>query len=232
MGRGERGATVVEAAFVLPVLVFLLMSILELGGALKSYSGTASAVRSAGRTASLAGADPLADALVLEQVARRAGALDDGEIELVVIWQAEGVGDQVPPGCLPVATTPNTTSVGDDGIEPDGVGACNVYIEPDRPGGAFAMAGGTATQPPEHYFGCSGVGDPEASHKVDCRWPATSRQVLTSPRGSTTPTSTDFVGVYIRARHHGYTGFLFGGDGLTITDRSITLIEPQGYALS
>jgi hypothetical protein len=201
------------------------------GGALKSYSGVASAVRQAGRSASLAGSDPMADAMILEQVARQAGTIDAGEIEVVVIWHASGPGDVVPPGCLTIGgSAPGASSVGAAGQGPDGLGACNVYVEPDAPDGAFAMATGTASQPAPHYFGCSGAADPAASHKLDCFWPGATRQVLTSPRGSVTPQSTDFVGVHIRARHRYYTGIL--GSGLTITDRSITLIEPQGYELA
>jgi hypothetical protein len=226
IGR-DRGASLVEATLVLPILIFLLFAIIEVGGSLRSYSGVASAVRLAGRSASLAGADPLADSMILAQLARQASTIDAGEIELVVIWHAAGPGDPVPPACLPASTTtPNTASVGDDG----GVGACNVYIQPDAAGGAFAMAQGTAAQAASYYFGCSGTSDPGAAHKLDCNWPAATRQVLTSPRGSATPTSTDFVGVYVRARHASYTGAL--GAAMTITDQSITQLEPQGYALS
>lgn len=231
MAARDRGAALVEATLVIPILMFVLFGIIEVGGAMKSYSGTASAVRQAGRSASLAGADPMADALVLAEVARRVAAIDDGEIELVVIWNAGGPGDAVPTACVPPeGAAPSSSSVGDLGSAPDGVGACNAYVEPDAHGGAFAMAQGTASLPPQHYFGCAGPTDPAAAHKLDCSWPATSREVLTSPRGSTEPTTTDFVGVYIRVRHASYTGIL-GGE-LTITDRSIALIEPQGYALT
>lgn len=231
MTAPERGAALVEAVLVVPILVFVLFAIIEVGGALKSYSGTASAVRMAGRSASLAGSDPMADGVILGRVADQVAAIDDGEVELVVIWQAAGPGDPVPLSCLPEDTSlPNTSSVGDDGAAPDGFGACNVYVQPDASGGAFAMAGGTAAQPQEYYFGCTGPSDPESAHMLDCNWPSTTRAVLTSPRGSATPTSTDYVGVYIQARHAYYTGIL--GDSLTITDRSITLIEPQGYELS
>lgn len=231
MTAPDRGATMVEAALVLPILIFLLLAIIEVGGTLKSYSGAASSVRSGSRAASVAGADRMADRQILEQMASLAGSLDAGEIELVVIWHAEGPGDPVPPDCLPPDTSsPNQASVGDAGSVPDGMGACNAYIQPGDEGGAFAMAQGTAPEPEEHYFGCVGPTDPEALHLLDCHWPATSRQVLTSPRGSLDPRSTDFVGVYMRVRHASYTGVL--GAGITITDRSISLIEPQGYELS
>lgn len=231
MPHHERGAALVEATIVLPVLMFLLFAVIELGGLLRSYSGAASAVRVGGRSASLAGSDPMADQRILEAVARQAGTMDEDEIDLVVIWHAAGPGDPVPAACLTAQpAVPNTSSVGSKGTAPKGVGACNVYVQPDANGGAFDMVAGTAGQPSEHYFGCSGTNDPEAFHKLDCNWPATTRQVLTSPRGSSTPTSTDFVGVYVRARHRYYTGAL--GTGVTLTDSSITLIEPQGYELS
>lgn len=230
-GRKDQGAALVEATFVLPILLFLLFAVIEVGGALKSYSGAASAVRLGGRAASLAAADPMADARVLAQVARQAATMGSGEIELVVVWHATGPGDSVPTACVPAdLSTPNSSSVGSAGSPPDAMGACNVYIDPGAAGGAFAMANGEAVQPDTYYFGCSGPSDPDAGHKLDCNWPATDRNVLTSPRGSPTPTSTDFVGLHVRARHGYYTGFL--GSGVTITDHSITLIEPQGYALS
>lgn len=231
MRAPERGAALVEATIVLPVLLFLMFGVIEMGGLMRSYSGTASAVRQGGRTASLAGSDPMSDARILGVVDGALASTGDDEVLLVVIWQAEGPGDPVPPACLPVdLSTPNTSTIGDAGVAPDGTGACNVYIKPGATGGAFAMAQGTADQPAAYYFGCSGPSDPDASHKLDCMWPASTRQVLTSPRGSTTPTATDFVGVYVRARHDYYTGAL--GSSVTITDKSITLIEPQGYELS
>lgn len=231
MRAPERGAALVEATIVLPILLFLMFSIIEMGGVMRSYSGTASAVRHGGRTASLAGADPMSDARILEEVAGELESTGDDEVLLVVIWHAEGPGDTVPLACLPVdLSTPNTSTVGDDGVAPGGIGACNVFVKPGATGGAFAMAGGVADQPADYYFGCAGPSDPDVSHKVDCMWPATTRQVLTSPRGSATPTATDFVGVYVRVRHDYYTGAL--GSSVTITDKSITLIEPQGYKLS
>jgi hypothetical protein len=93
------------------------------------------------------------------------------------------------------------------------------------------MAGGTATQPAAYYFGCQGATDPAANQKVDCNWPGRNRRALTSARTTTgTPRPTDFVGVYIRVAHAYYTTMF--GSTLTITDRGISLIEPQGYDTS
>ena len=141
-------------------------------------------------------------------------------------------GDPVPAGCLPSAPlTANTSSVGVTDSGTDAVGACNVYVKPAGTGGAFAMADGTAAQPAAYYFGCQGAADPAASHKLDCKWPGKNRRALPSPRSTTgTPKPTDFVGVYIRLIHPYYTTIL--GSSLTITDRGISLIEPQGYDTS
>jgi hypothetical protein len=84
-----------------------------------------------------------------------------------------------------------------------------------------------AVQPATYYFGCEGLSDPAAAHKLDCSWPGKNRRVLTSPRGSATPHASDFLGVYIRVNHTYYTSML--GSTLTITDQGINLIEPEGY---
>jgi hypothetical protein len=228
--RRDRGAATVETALVLPMLLFVMFGIMELGGALKSYSATAGAVRAGGRAASVEGADPMTDSVVLARVAQELGS-DQSQAELVVIWHAVSSSDPVPAGCLPSTLTANTTSVGVSDSGTDALGACNVYVRPSVTGGAFAMAGGTASQPAAYYFGCQGASDPAANHKLDCNWPGQNRRALQSPRNTAgTPLPTDFVGVYIRLIHSYYTTFL--GSTLTITDRGISLIEPQGYDTS
>jgi hypothetical protein len=229
--RTDRGAVTVEAVLVLPILLFVMFGIIEIGGSLKSYSATAGAVRSGGRIAAVAGADPMTDSLVLTRIAQELGT-DKALAELVVIWHATGPGDPVPAGCLPSAPlSSNLSSVGVTDGGTDAVGACNVYILPAATGAAFAMAGGTATHPADYYFGCQGSADPVAAQKLDCRWPGKNRRALTSPRTSTaTPRSTDFVGVYVRVLHSYYTTMF--GSTLTITDQGINLIEPQGYDTS
>lgn len=231
MHGGDRGATMVEAALVLPILVFLLFGIIELGGALRAYSTTADAVRSGGRAASLAGADPMADAIILEDIAA-AHAAGGGEVELVVIWHAAVAGEPVPAACIPasIGSTPNSSSVGVPDAGGDTTGACNVYIRPQAADGAFQLVAGEGDEPPEYYFACEGVDDPDADAKLDCNWPGKERRVLTSPREATVQKATDLVGVYVRSRHDYYTGFL--GSSLTVTDQSVSLIEPQGYELS
>jgi hypothetical protein len=229
----DRGASLVEAALVMPLLFALIFGILEIGGALKSYSSTGNAVRAGGRMASVAGNDAMADQQILERVAEEAAGLGKGEVEYVIIWRADGEGDTAPAACVTLAgasDTPNSSSVGvfDGGPGGTATGACNVYREPDKPGGAFAMARGDMPNPPDFYFGCSGPPNP---NKVDCSWSPRNRNVQISPR-SAAPSERlrpDYIGVHIRASHQYYTGFL--GDTLTITDNGVNLLEPDTYGL-
>ena len=233
--RDDRGAVLVEAAIVLPILFMIVFGILEIGSALKSYSGAANAVRAGGRMASVAGNDANADQAILERMAQEATGIPDGEIEYIVIWHASATGETPPAACRPSALgTPNTTSSGVSDGGTDALGACNVYHRPAAPGGAFDMASGKLANPPDYYFGCSGPFDPLWSNKVDCLWPAKNRQTTITPRGTAPPAGEtglpDYVGVYIRAQHDYVTGVL--GDSLTITDGSIYLLEPQGYSVT
>jgi hypothetical protein len=229
--RGDGGAVLVEAAVILPILFLLVFGILEIGAALKSYSGAANAVRAGGRMASVAGNVADADRAILERVAQEATGIPVGEIEYVVIWHASSTGEQPPAGCRPGAvSSPNLSSVGVSDGGTDAIGACNIYHRPQAPGGAFDMATGAAAQPPAFYFGCSGSGDPQAANKVDCNWPAKNRKTTVTPRSAVPAENPDYLGVYLRAEHAYLTGVL--GDSLTITDGSINLLEPQGYSLT
>ena len=215
---------VVEAAIVLPLLFTLVFGVLEIGGALKTYSGASNAVRAGGRAGSVAGNDAMADQYLLERMAQEAAGISASEIEMIIVWHAAGPGESVPVACVSAAgsaTAPNTSSLGQTGSK-----ACNVYVRPAAAGGAFAMAKGQAAQPATFYFGCTGPSDPLAANKVDCSWSPRDRKVAISPRG-TPVLRPDYLGVYIRAKHPYITGVL--GQTLTVTDSGITLLEPDSY---
>jgi hypothetical protein len=225
----DRGAAAVEAAIGLPLLVFLVFGMLQLGALLKAYSSTANAVRAGGRMASVAGADPLTDQMALLRVSQELAATAADRIDVVVVWHASGPGDGVPEGCLPGGEPagPNTESVGvwDGGV--DATGACNVYLRPADPGGAFALAAGRGPEPASHYFGCEGPDDPAADHKLDCNWPGKSRRAVTTPRGSEGAiVGPDFVGIHLVVRHH-VMDVAF--DEMEIRESAVHLIEPHGY---
>ena len=222
----------VESAIVTPLVLLLLFGMIEVGSLLKSYSSAANAVRSAGRVASVAGADPMTDQRVLARMAQEIVGIGGQDVDFVVIWHAAGPGDDVPPACIPETfESPNTSSLGvsDGGF--DAIGACNVYLRPEVQGGAFDMATGQAANPPTYYFGCEGDLDPGAGHKVDCRWPGKVRRAVTTPRATSGPVvPPDFVGVHVQVDHQLFTELVM--DAVTIRESTVNLIEPQGYAFS
>jgi hypothetical protein len=228
----ERGAAVLEAALVLPVCFLLFFGMLAIGGAMRTYSGASNAVRAAARMASLAGADPMSDRSTLERLAVESGGIRPDTFQYVVIWHATGPGTQVPAACRPVVTSvPNVASLGVSDGGTDAVGACNVYVRPSAPGGAFDIVQGRAAFPADHYFGCQGASDPLKAQKLDCNWPGKNRRTTTTPRGSVgAVVPPDFIGVYARAEHPFAAGIF--GWSLTMSDTSINLVEPRGYSAS
>ncbi len=111
---GERGAVLVEAAFVLPVFVFLIFGIIEGGLLLRDHLTIGAMTTEAGRSASVFGNDPQADYGILQQLKASAAAINIDQIERVVVFKATGPGDTLPEGCR-------------GGTPQSGADACNVY---------------------------------------------------------------------------------------------------------
>ncbi len=110
VGAGERGATIVEMAIVLPLLLLLVVGMLELGLAFRSYLTVSAAARDGVRVASLAGNDPDADCFVLQEVGGTlAGGSAIDNLQRVEIYKAS-------PGTGAVVGSPNvyTLTVGGD----------------------------------------------------------------------------------------------------------------------
>lgn len=223
----DRGAALVEAAITTPLVLLLVFGLVEMASLLRSYSTSQGSVRAGGRVASVAGADPLTDYAVLRRIYRERIGFGVDEIEYLIVWHATGPGDEVPEDCIPESITePNVASAGvsDGGV--DLVGACNVYVRPDAPGGAFERA---MAEDGAESFGCQGLDDPDAGTKLDCAWPGKNRRVLTTPRDVVGPvTPSDFVGVHMLVRHRWFTGIM--GDPVGVSTTAIHLIEPQGYS--
>lgn len=126
--RGERGSVLVEAAFITPVLFFLLFSILEFGMAFRDYLAVANTTRDGARAASIYGNDLTADFDILQTIADASNVIDRRDIERIVIYEASGPNAVVPSTCA------NGTPV---------QGTCNVYTA-----AALDLA--------ESEFGCRG----------------------------------------------------------------------------
>lgn len=129
--RGERGATLVEASLVTPVLLLFVFGIFEFGFAFRDYLGTANTARDGAREVSVAGNTADADYRMLRALERGSSALPDGVLKKMVVFEATGPGDSVPSACLSGAQS----------------GLCNVYTPAD-----FAL---DATE-----FGCDPTPNP------------------------------------------------------------------------
>ena len=196
--RGERGSVLVEAAFITPVLFFLLFSILEFGTAFRDYLAVANTTRDGSRAASVFGNDSSADFDTLQAIADASNVIDRRDIQRIVIYKATGPNTPVPTACT-------TATVGI-------VNTCNVYSA-----NALDLA--------ESEFGCRSDRNldrywcPTATSSTS---PAqTGRKVAVS--GTNGP--PDYVGVWIKVNHNWLTG-LFGRN-LVLTDSTVMRMEPQ-----
>lgn len=196
--RGERGSVLVEAAFITPVLFFLLFSILEFGTAFRDYLAVANTTRDGARAASVFGNDSSADFDILQSIADAGNVIDRRDIQKIVIYKATGPNTPVPTACT-------TATVGI-------VDVCNVYSA-------------TALDLAETEFGCRADRNldkywcPTATTATS---PAqTGRKVAMS--GANGP--PDYIGVWVQVNHTWLTG-LFGRN-LTFTDSTVMRMEPQ-----
>lgn len=101
-GRGkDAGATLVEAAIVLPILLLVIFAILELGLAFKDYLTVSYLSREGARIGGLAGNDPGADCAILVGIGALATSGDLDRIDEIRIFKADpGTGN---PGVTNVA---------------------------------------------------------------------------------------------------------------------------------
>ncbi|HLF61694.1 MAG TPA: TadE family protein [Acidimicrobiia bacterium] len=97
MGKGEknRGATMVEAAMIFPLMILLTVSILELGMAFKDFLTVSFTARDAARVGSLAGNDPEADCDIIQSVVAAFGPTDLAGVDILIFKANEATGNPV-----------------------------------------------------------------------------------------------------------------------------------------
>ncbi len=95
MGKGasQRGATLVEAALVLPILIMLMISILELGLFFRDFLTVSYTAREAARVGSLAGNDPEADCDIVQSVVTAFGPTDVTGVGILIFKASESTGN-------------------------------------------------------------------------------------------------------------------------------------------
>ncbi len=152
----SRGAVLVEATFVTPIFLMLVLGIMEVGLAMNDNLALAHAVRAGSRVASASGNDLYADYGLVRAVARESAALRQSQIEMVVVYRANAHGEAPSPSCQ--GGTP-------EGSTAAGSRPCNVYYPSD-----FAR--------PKNEWGCK-----PPPERIET-WCPTSRKVTLSGTGT------------------------------------------------
>jgi hypothetical protein len=98
--KSERGTSIVEAAFVTPVFLFLIFGIIESGFLFRNYLAVNNAGLSGARAASVAGDDEDTDFLIVRTVAHGVEAMGVENLDFIVVYKATSPDDTVPPSCL------------------------------------------------------------------------------------------------------------------------------------
>lgn len=197
--RGDRGAALVEGAFVAVPFFTLIFGVFEFGLLFKAYLTVSNMTSTGARAASAVGDDIDADYQILTAVDRGGAALNRLNLNRIVIFHADGPGDSVPAACLS-----GTTGSSAAGAE------CNVYFPNDL--GLVA-----------EDFNCKT--GPTPGFANDQYWCPDTRTVYPFDHTGTAQT-IDHVGIYVEYDYEAVTGLF--GDGWTISDTTILRFEPQG----
>jgi hypothetical protein len=177
--RSERGAALIEAGFVLPVLLLVVFGVFEFGFAFKNSLTITSATRSGARVAS---ALPRTTDYEISTAAAVRGSLlnafQSGEVEYLSIYKAD----------------PNTGEPS-DGSDFETCTECYRYAwDPTAQGGVGDWAYVAGSWPPLTQAACGA------------------------------DSSTDYVGVYVRAKHDFLTATF--GSSKTLTAHTVMRLEP------
>lgn len=101
----ERGAALVEAAIVLPVLITILLGVIEVGFIFKDSLTISSAVRAGARIGAVDGTNTLSDYDILMAVKSGSSALPSNAIQAVVVYKASTTSSALPTGCSSGSTS-------------------------------------------------------------------------------------------------------------------------------
>ncbi len=134
--RGDRGASLVDAALASPVFILLLLGVFEFGLAFRDYLTLTSATRAAARSASVEGRNSYADYDVLQAIKSNTQTLaNSGDLTHIVIFKATGpdatLANMGMNACLTTASSTCNTYTATDLARPQTDFACGVS-SPDR----------------------------------------------------------------------------------------------------
>jgi Flp pilus assembly protein TadG len=97
MGKGDknRGATMVEAALIFPLMILLTVTLLELGLAFKDFLTVSFTARDAARVGALAGNDPDADCHIVQSIVAGFSASNLSGMTISIFKANEATGNPV-----------------------------------------------------------------------------------------------------------------------------------------
>jgi hypothetical protein len=174
----ERGAALVEAAIVAPLLFLLIYGVMEIGYAFFGRETVNNMSVVGARAGSSEANNVLADHTILQAVRHGSTGIGTNGVDVVVVYRATGASDRVPTACKTASVVNTPTTRG-----------CNRYDKSDL-------------LLDSDQFGC--VGPPGPAVKIDHYWCPTTRK--TAVQGAQGP--PDYVGVYVQAQHKNLTGVL------------------------
>ncbi len=112
--RSERGAALVEAAIVAPLFLLLIFGIFEFGFLVRNSLVLSNATADAARAAAVAGSSPESDYRVLRAFEHGIQSAGLENLEVLVIYHADGPNDTIPATCFELPVPLNSE--------------CNVYV--------------------------------------------------------------------------------------------------------
>jgi hypothetical protein len=183
--RKERGASIVEAAFVTPVFLALIFGVMELGFLFRNYLSISNASLAGARAASVAGDDPAADFLVVRTVAHGIEAIGARNVDFVVVYDASPA-----PGGQPLKEPPASCLFGSSSAL-----SCNRYTKAEF---FLSLREPDGTTP---NWEC----DPTTGR--DRFWCPTDRETIVG--------NADYVGVFVQVNHQYLTGLFGDDTKLT-----------------
>lgn len=211
----DRGAVMIEAIIVLPLVVLMVLGISEFGFIFRSTITVASTSRSAARVSSNVANARGADYETLQTIIASLGSssIDLEDVEHVLIYNATDL-DTVPANCFSASGVPTSSSI--TGRE------CNHYGEVEFLNLAADPAGAASA------FGLAADGTPLPANPTDaCLSTDIDRFFCPLERDRTPNPNTEYVGVWIQVRHEYFTGIL-PWEAITLEDKTVMGIEPLG----
>lgn len=212
--NGERGAVVVEAALVTPLLFFMIFLIIETGPLFLLWSSNKHATQEGARMATVAGSTSNADYNVLKAMRSPLGPVGN-RLNFIILFRANGPYDTVPMECVNEAEAAVAANLNSDTavgyFKRTDVNPAQIMKTGD---GQTALTGfDWTTKRPAiacNVYRLNQISKPVTSFQYDSTAPVLSldRFWPANRRNDTLAARQDYVGVYVRSQYTSMTGII------------------------